>query len=309
MDSFYNAHEAEVQRLATITSARMGKTSASDILSTADIFNAPSVQLISFPQSKSWRLCNEGGDGQAEEAIFRVQGILCGKDLPPVPARAATSALRARRFIRQNVKITGLGEAQFLSALTSLEAAYLKIANNFPDGTLEDYQPATHNSHYAIEANTRYFTFTKPGMGADEHLDFLEGVDPDGTLARLSSDGYSHTEDNRVDYFQVICDAQGNDKYQRISPSIFRVGDIVEAAISFVCLPTKTGKHKTHLALRALVLLSQEDRNNAAMLRMRNRYKDDLSETPVPVLKRKAAYADVVDADSTTRHLGRMRID
>jgi len=43
---------------------------------------AAEFDLIQFEKPKSWRLAMKSDDNV--EAIFRVQGILCGYDLPPV---------------------------------------------------------------------------------------------------------------------------------------------------------------------------------------------------------------------------------
>ncbi|KAH6911642.1 hypothetical protein BKA70DRAFT_1423401 [Coprinopsis sp. MPI-PUGE-AT-0042] len=311
MDSFYNVVDA-TQRLSAITAARIGGGDGSNFLASAGIFNASDIHLVHFPQTSNWRLCQEGEDNRAEEAVFRVQGVLCGKDLPPVQKKGSTpSELRSRRFIRQNVKITGFGEAQFTKALTELEAVHLKMSNCFPDGRLENFQPAMFGSHFAIEANTRYFTHRNTVSADVQQVDFLEGVDPEGSLGRLMGEDFVHTEDNRVEYFQINVDLDGKERYLRVSPSIFRIGDIVEAALAFVCVPLKNGRMKAVITLRALALLNQEDRDNAAILRMRSKYDAHATESSagLPTLKRKSVYGDIVDTETTGRQLSRMRID
>ncbi|KAH6896343.1 hypothetical protein BKA70DRAFT_1116397, partial [Coprinopsis sp. MPI-PUGE-AT-0042] len=259
----------------------------------------------------NWRLCWEGEDKQAEEAVFRVQGVLCGKDLPPVQKKGNTpSELRSRRFIRQNVKLTGFGEAQFTKALTELEAVHLKMSNCFPDGRLETFQPAMFGTHFAIEANTRYFNHRNTVSADVQPVDFLEGVDPEGSLSRLMGEDYVHTQDNQVEYLQARITVY-IPTYIRVSPSIFRIGDIVEAALAFVCVPLRNGKTKAVVTLKALVMLNQEDRDNAAILRMRSRYESQGTDGALchPSLKRKAVYSEVIDTETTGRQLSRMRID
>ncbi|KAH6874666.1 hypothetical protein BKA70DRAFT_1449332 [Coprinopsis sp. MPI-PUGE-AT-0042] len=329
MDAFYSVTSA-TQRLSAITTDRLGEGKDSTFLAAAGIFNASDVHLVHFPQTLNWRLCREGEDKQAEEAVFRVQGVLCGKDLPPVQKKGnSQSELRSRRFIRQNVKITGFGEAQFTKALTELEAVHLKMSNCFPDGRMEDFQPSMFGNHFAIEANTRYFNHRNTVSADVQPVDFLDGVDPEGSLYRLMGEDYVHTQDNQVDYFQVHVDAEGNKRhvkeytsqrqrqlttkcrYIRVSPSIFRIGDIVEAALAFVCVPLKNSRTKAVVTLKALVMLNQEDRDNAAILRMRSKYDSQATESAQghPSLKRKAVYSDIVDTELTGRQLSRMRID
>ena len=84
-----------------------------------------------------------------------------------------------------------------------MEAAHIKVSSSFAKKLVDEYQPATYRSHYAIEANTRYFTEIKGDAEGIEFVDFADGVDPHGSLARLVGDRYAHTLDNRVDYLQV----------------------------------------------------------------------------------------------------------
>jgi hypothetical protein len=119
--------------------------------------------------------------------------------------------------MRQNVKITGFGEDQFKRALTELEAVHLKMANSFPDGRLEAFQPAMYGSHFAIEANTRIFNHRNNASADVQRVDFLDGVDPEGTLAKLMGEEFVHTEDNRVDYFHTFTGEDGKERFVFLS--------------------------------------------------------------------------------------------
>lgn len=52
----------------------------------------------------------------------------------------------------------------------------------------------------------------------------------------------------------------GSSRYHPLDPVLFKVGDIVEAAFSFIAVPIKNGKFKLYLHLRALTLISTEVR-------------------------------------------------
>lgn len=44
-------------------------------------------------------------------------------------------------------------------------------------------------------------------------------------------------------------------RYQEKDPATFKIGDIVEAAVSFVFIPNRGGGHSMHLYLRGVTLL------------------------------------------------------
>jgi hypothetical protein len=152
--------------------------------------------------------------------------------------RVTSSDMRMRRFIRQTVKVTGLGDTSFAQALDHLERAHLKISNNFADGAVEDYQPSMFNTFGAIEAGCRYLT-KKNGANASDHIDFVDGVDPDGTLRSLMGDDYIHTEDNKVDYFESRSDEGSGTSMRSVSYKIqLRIvlmipADKIQAHLSF----------------------------------------------------------------------------
>ena len=110
-----------------------------------------------------------------------------------------------------------------------------------------------------------------------------------------------------------------------MSPTQFKIGDIVEAVVAFVCYPTQKGPIKMTMALRALSLLDHTERDvsilvlhadgrelthqqEAAILRMRSKQKATSGMGTLSTLKRKSAYGHE-DTDDTGMRFSRMRID
>ncbi|KAJ2915584.1 hypothetical protein MD484_g4827, partial [Candolleomyces efflorescens] len=270
-----------------------------------------------FSQPRAWRLCSETGqDSTLEEACFKVQGVLCGKDLPPVNQTGSRlSRLRSRKFIRQYVKVTGFGNEDMLQCVKRIEMAYLKMSDHFKEGTVEPWQPSLFEGYVALEANTRYFTHTNHANPGDI-VDFAPHVDSGGRLKDIMEGEYVHTTDNRVDYLERVTGPDGETRYRVVDPVIFKSGDIVEAVVAFAIIPTKKNTAKLHLLLRGLVLLDQTERNSAAIMRMRNRYRAiNIGQSvcqPVgqPSLKRKLMFYDTdPETEETGRQFTRMRVD
>jgi hypothetical protein len=90
-----------------------------------------------------------------------------------------------------------------VECIQQIEAAYLKMLNQFKEGTLEPWQPSAFEGHPAIEANTRYFTPAAHSAAADI-VEFAPYVDPNGELRALMESEYVHTVDNRVDFMEML---------------------------------------------------------------------------------------------------------
>ncbi|KAJ2924574.1 hypothetical protein H1R20_g12525, partial [Candolleomyces eurysporus] len=190
------------------------------------------------------------------------------------------------------------------------------MANKLPDGALEPWQPAVHEASMAVEANARYFTPASSASSQDI-VDFAPFVDPTGQMRGLMEGDYVHTTDNRVDYMEIVTSSDGKTQYRAVDPVTFRIGDIVEATVSFAAMPTRNGSAKLHVLLRALVLLDHSERDKAAILRMRQRYYMASKATGTgatdapPPLKRRSTYyiRDEDETDSTERKFQRMSVD
>ncbi|TFK20883.1 hypothetical protein FA15DRAFT_658775 [Coprinopsis marcescibilis] len=97
-------------------------------------------------------------------------------------------------------------------------------------------------------------------------------------------------------------------RYRVISPAAFKVGDIVEALILIGCVPVKKTL-KMIIMILALMLIDHTECNQAALLRMRQRYHGAKAVTGGYILKRKSAYSTDADIGSTESAIACMRLD
>ena len=100
-------------------------------------------------------------------------------------------------------------------------------------------------------------------------------IDPRGILEGLKKDEFLHGEENQVYYYRVhestlratkryemhIPDNRSQmltetKSVETVNPQIFRVGDIVEAQVSFIAVPLKDRKYKMIVVLRSIALLN-----------------------------------------------------
>ncbi|KAF8240411.1 hypothetical protein L208DRAFT_1156497, partial [Tricholoma matsutake] len=197
-----------------------------------------------------------------EEAVFTIQGILVAKELLPLQEKPKLSAQRYR-FLQQRIVLTGLGSPTFTRAFEVAVEIYGYFDRQFSEGILESWM-ASQDSELdpmpCFDISNRYLTPTKETKDPD--IPFEKGVDPWGILRGMASGNgtctYVHTEDNQVQYFTTSREASGNRKFQPCKPQTFRIGDIVQAQLSFVVIPIKGGQCKMLSVLRSLALL---DRN------------------------------------------------
>ncbi|KAJ2916176.1 hypothetical protein MD484_g4251, partial [Candolleomyces efflorescens] len=278
-----------------------------DVQQLADVQWA-TVDIGQFEKPKTWRMCHfDASSGSMAETQFRVQGIIGGKDLPPIAATGKLNHLKSqRRFLRQQVKLFGGQSDVFGDMVKAIEEAYVQFAGYFSDGSMEAWKQGTRGGDPVIEAGARYMT---PSYISDEIAPggIDEYVDPAGVLIKLLDDDFVHGPDNKVEYMQRYMGADGYN-YRKVSPAQFKIGDIVEAVIAFVCYPTAKGPIKMTLALRALTMLDHSERDEAAILRMRSKHKSLVAAGAYTTLKRKSAYA-VEDSEEANMRMARMRIE
>ncbi|KAF9563137.1 hypothetical protein CPC08DRAFT_633200, partial [Agrocybe pediades] len=241
-----------------------------------------------------------------EPAIVRYHGVICNKMLPPVsrpPSRAAM--VRQRPYIRQGVTVTGLGTEYFVKCIQGMENIYLAFANTMSEGSMDEWNPSSYKDYQAIESHSRYFSKAAPNS-ISASVAFTSLEDPSGVLQSMESDEFIHTADNVVEYRSRFVNQQTSTvQYKHISPQNFRVGDIVEVSITFSAYPCANNKFKFVPKLEGILLLNQEHRDTAAILRMRDRVKN------VPTLsnkKRKTLYPDEEQIEQTNKRMALMNI-
>ncbi|KAF6742263.1 hypothetical protein DFP72DRAFT_817675 [Ephemerocybe angulata] len=254
-------------------------------------------RVVKTPDPALFRLCTTSIDGDVEEEVFRVHGIVCGKDLPPLPMNV-TKLAKKRLFLRQSIRLTGLDDMHFARAVEQVEEGFVKISMDAEGREMDAYDWSNFNGRRILEASTRYFTH-KSQAGGGSSVPFAEEVDPHGTLRALTMDGdFLHLQENDVIYSERFIDTDKSIK--RVSPSAFDVGDLVEASVAFVGVPTKRGSVTMKLVLRGLVLLDRQERMKGSVLRMRSRFT-----APAPTataVKRKALFEDG-EVEDTRRKL------
>ncbi|KAK7016994.1 hypothetical protein VNI00_018776 [Paramarasmius palmivorus] len=214
------------------------------------------VKVLELGVPKVHRLVTlENGD--AQELVFRLPGILIAKELPPIerPMGKNTKA----RYLKQSVTITGFGNDAFSQAVQGL--GILDAAFGRWLGT-ENIQPntivGTFRGHATIEASNRYFTPALVARTGDEPAIVLDHqVDPKGILKALASDEYVHLSENQVIYTSVVKTESGKERNVPFHPRSFQLGDIVEILVSLlgVKIDMRNGKYRMVCTLRAISLL------------------------------------------------------
>jgi hypothetical protein len=80
------------------------------------------------------------------------------------------------------------------------------------DGLLERWQPSFYGGQAAFDTSNRYFSSRRQNPFGTS-VPFHEMVDPEGILADMGRNDLMHCEENEVNYFKLITDANGNERY------------------------------------------------------------------------------------------------
>ncbi|EAU81024.2 hypothetical protein CC1G_10143 [Coprinopsis cinerea okayama7 len=297
----YDKSEAAAKLQEIIAESDTGENSRVHQLH-VDKVKSASVKRISRPEC--WKLYEIVNDDPTE-IVFRIQGIIQSKELPPV-GRNANRSTRARKYLRQQVTLFGFEAPSFQAFVDSMEAMYFKYGDAIAEGSLELWNPPTDDKGIGFDLVNRYFTHISHS-GGEPAIPFHESVDPCDVLKQMGGGVYIHTQDNHVDYIERISTGSANAyQYRIISPATFKVGDIVECALVARCYPTGNDTVKLSLTLKALVLIDRSVRDKACILRMRNRIKP---KTSTLTLKRPAMYDIDEEVEASEKAMSRMRIE
>ncbi|THU79414.1 hypothetical protein K435DRAFT_697816, partial [Dendrothele bispora CBS 962.96] len=183
-----------------------------------------------------------------QETIFRLQGVIYEKELPPLKIS------RYPLYLRQHVGITGLGLSYMTRAIENLHQIFASFQRTLNQ---EELTPWTGDNSYqpfeGVTANCRYFT-AGTNASTRQSIPFQKDVDPEGVLQQMLRDGIVHTEENAVLYMKASKSGP-NLKYSDISPSSFSIGDIVEIQFTVMSIRQKEGNYKMITVLKSLTVL------------------------------------------------------
>ncbi|EAU86889.2 hypothetical protein CC1G_10780 [Coprinopsis cinerea okayama7 len=305
MDEFYDTHEA-VRKLDEIIRGRRKTSNAANGVYQLIELNLDSLSVSQEGVRGAWFLCYNSEDTGHEAAYIRVQGIITSKLLPPVSRPENFNQMKkARPHMRQAVTLSGLGSKEFQVAVANVEKVYLHFYNRLPEGTLLPMDLGHESGDATLDLACRYFTHKNATFGQTQEV-ISSLVDPEGVLASLCDADFLYTANNIVDYKARTIQENGTVRYEDCSPAMFKVGDIVEATVVFACLPTKEKQFRMTFLLKALTQLNTDERNSAAILRMRSRFPNFNRNT---VRKRKPTYVDDEEVHEARDRFCQMRID
>ena len=143
----------------------------------------------------------------------------------------------------------------------------------FKEGQLDNWEPSFIHDEPGISASTRYFQHVSDTLSNDI-IPLDDKVDTHYMLAATSEDGFIHTRDNHVEYYECVKDDKGTYRYGfntlhnyllntdtygsyiDANPALFCIGDIIEAQISFIVFLGKNRQRNMRLILRSIALLN-----------------------------------------------------
>ncbi|SJL06771.1 uncharacterized protein ARMOST_10113 [Armillaria ostoyae] len=155
------------------------------------------VAVMSIDEERTWQTVETDENNQLEEVIFKIQGILAKKDLPPV---TEVSSKDNYTFLQQHVRITGIRGEAFKDTADLIMKVQLMFERHFPDSAWEKWIPNNTDGIMALDISNRYFETRK--THPQEQAEYEQGVDPKGILAAAClKRNLIHTKDNKVRFY------------------------------------------------------------------------------------------------------------
>ncbi|KAJ2911792.1 hypothetical protein MD484_g8622, partial [Candolleomyces efflorescens] len=262
MNSEYNSDAARAT-LKKLLADQEGSPEGAEMLVNVQLDH---LNVTAFREPDCLRL-TQLVQSEVEEVHVKVVGVLCSKTLPPIDRELRAQGAKHVRKLRQFCKISGLGLPEFDSLRTKVEHVWAQFAAQAGDKLVQPVSFACHEGDYAIDVHARYFTDRQATPGS-KHIPFTRDVDPLSILDDLRGSMFIHGPDNYVQYCKKVEREDGlGYRYEYLAPANLKEGDIVEATISFIAYPFGESGYKLVLALRALALLSSEEREKSLKAR------------------------------------------
>ncbi|TFK60499.1 hypothetical protein BDN72DRAFT_779335, partial [Pluteus cervinus] len=195
-------------------------------------------------EPSSWRLVKQTG-AEKEEVVFTIQGVIEGKQLPPIIEDLKMARNKAF-LLHQSVTLCGLGTKTFEESLSALTKIWTVFGRQFPEGRLMPWQAgASVFGGGTLTFSNRHFT-KKSEAGQMQSAPFPSNVDPKKILTKMLNSSLIHTAENNVQY--VV-------RHSDLDPQHFRVGDIVEVQFSIVVYKMRTDYYVLKPMLYSIALL------------------------------------------------------
>ncbi|KAF7981291.1 hypothetical protein HWV62_34205 [Athelia sp. TMB] len=291
MDAFYDVAAAK-NALTQLVAERCSGKNLGQQLSTYGEQIPTSLSTLITASPAGIRLTTSIADAvDIQEVVLRVQGAICFAQLPPIRAGRQLPERGDARFLKQTIRLTGFGSAEFQQAVSGIANIATLMGDNLERGDIESWKPERYRTWQTLDIGNRYFR-RQNNEGDAVPISLPRNVDPDGILAKLAGDEWVHTEDNEVRYFGLVPSVAGKPKYEPIDPSEFKLGDIVEVQCSAVGI-RRRGREEVYnlrLVLRALTLLDASHGKAARANRMQQAIQSP--QSPARGIKRTVGYLD-----------------
>ncbi|KAF6742756.1 hypothetical protein DFP72DRAFT_829985 [Ephemerocybe angulata] len=242
----------------------LSRERANDRLAGLQLSNIEGVCLHSFPlltgadsghagnDIKIRKSCRRGQRETTREIVWHIQGVITNLDLPPFYPRER-SKYKAR-FLRQGLRLSGLGTSTFdaaMNGLTEVATAFSRTVTSMQPVSFVD---ADENGLF-LDAANRYFSTRQDSRGGKEmHMD--DSIDPTGALTKMVNDTHYYGEENVVEYLdQTHLTQSGRKSAVAIQPVTFKKGDVVEVQITLSAVTMHKNEWKLVATLRCVTLL------------------------------------------------------
>jgi len=87
------------------------------------------------------------------------------------------------------------------------------LGRQFPEDSLEEWKPNIFMDNPTLIMSNRYFT-EKRLCPHGEAIPFRTDIDPKGILQKMTGVKLVHTQENHVDYYELLKESNGNQQHQ-----------------------------------------------------------------------------------------------
>ncbi|KDR76165.1 hypothetical protein GALMADRAFT_225846 [Galerina marginata CBS 339.88] len=257
MNAEYDS-SAAAQAIGVLMHETLEGGNQEDVMHLSDVQTA-AYSACAVEEPRSYRLTRRNST-DFFEAIFRVRGVMCQNNLPPVlEIRSGVPGHRLRQSVTLSALSNHIVFEKYLGAMREFHDLF-KVTFPGEQFTMDCFY--TYEGHRCIVLFNRYLSF-RSDTPSTMQIPFDPQVDPAGLLRQHPHQNMHHVEDNRVSYSRREIHA-GRESLKRISPTCFRNGDLIEVHFTFVAFPMKKGEpRRIGCVMHHLILLSDRLRKES----------------------------------------------
>ncbi|KAF9549165.1 hypothetical protein CPC08DRAFT_769136 [Agrocybe pediades] len=219
-----------------------------------------------FDKPKKWAIVRNDGVAHDKPFTFHLKCAIAAKTFPPFQSCDIPNNSSRYKYLRVGGTFIGFDIPEFQTAVKNMAILHGVLDKAFPEHQLQPWSRCDAFGWTSFDASTRIFT---PAHDADRNA--YAGMpaewDPTGKLRAADRGKLWFLRDNCVSFgeFERDSDDKLSTGVRDLSPTAFRIGDIVDVQFAIYAIQVGEQNYKMFLSLQGVYLVDDSFSEDAAI--------------------------------------------